>query len=190
MLIGMDIDGVITLFYEFVKKYGPDTFHKYMVNPFAYEIEDMYDVDKSEVDFFWKQFSHYYDIGCPTRDYVYEFSKEMYKRGHKIILITNRLCGNKSIERKAELMKLTEKYTKEHLFKYESIQYSMNNKLELAKQLNIDCMIEDCAEFIDEISICCPVYYPICPYNEHLGKKKNIIPFCSFLELESIIEGK
>ena len=186
----MDIDGVITLFYEFVTKVGSETFHKNMVNPSAYEIEDMFDVDKEAVKNFWQQYSHFYDTECPARDYIYEFSKEMYKRGHKIILITNMLRGNKTSERKAELIRYTENYIKKHLYKYESIQYSMNNKLELAKQLNIDCMIEDCVQFVNEISTYCPVYYPVYPYNKQLGTKENIIPFHSFLELESIIEDK
>ena len=65
-------------------------------------------------------------------------------------------------------------------------QYSQNNKLELAKQLGIDCMIEDSVEFINEVSKFCPVYYPIAGYNKDMDVE-NAYGFETFLALEDLI---
>jgi len=186
VLIGMDVDGVMTHYLEYKIEKGSIFFGKPPVDPNAYDIASLFGADSSAPEAFWEVYQRDYMINGRVREGLYGFTEKMYANGHSIVIITNRL-NSKKPEYHDEVRRLTEEFLDKHLFKYEKVYYSRNNKPDIARELGIDCMVEDAARFIEGISAVCPVIYPVLPYNCRVEPSENRIPVNSFAEAETAV---
>lgn len=191
MIIGMCIDGVMTLSEEYFKKKGSKFYYygKPIVDQNKYDAHTLFIVSEKKSNQFWVYNIRDYFANCKIRDGLFDFSKSLYLLGHKIVVITNRLNSLDGLTEE-ETKSYTESFLKKNLYKYENIYYSFNNKAEIAKQLNLDFMIEDSPKFIKEISSICPVIYPVTSYNQHLlNSQENIYAIHNFSSALNIIDA-
>lgn len=182
MKIGVDIDGVLTIFenYKWAYQEYYDLFKikgRGLVSPFDYAY-NLYDWDKEQKEVFWRDYQKYVieDIAMqPLANYII---KKLREDGHMIYLITNRRpkeCHGKMIE-------LTENWLKKNDISYDSLTNNVDNKLDACKSLKIDVYIEDKPENILSVASEIPVFCLHASYNAEC-KGKNITRVFSWPEI-------
>ena len=84
MIIGIDIDGVLTNLERFQLDYGSkyffETENKININPNEYEIIDIFNATTEKDDKFWKEYLEFYAKKEPARRFASEIIKKLKKR--------------------------------------------------------------------------------------------------------------
>lgn len=186
MKIGIDIDGVLTIFenYKWAYQEYYDLFKingNGLVNPFDYAY-NLYNWDEKEKEVFWRDYQKCVieDIAMqPLANYIMRKLKE---DGHSIYLITSR----KPYECHGKMVELTENWLRKNDIPYESLTYNIDNKLSACKKLGIDVYVEDKPENVLSVASEIPVFCFHASYNIEC-KGNNITRVFSWPEIYRMI---
>lgn len=188
MNIGFDIDGVLTDFEKFVIDYGSKYLHKIPKNYDGLEISEVFDVDRSVENLFWKEMIYEYATSYKSRSNSDKLFHKLKADGHKVYIITNR-CTNLSycdISIK-EMKNLVKNWLDNEGIIYDEIIFNKTkSKLLTCQKLDIEVMVEDQLDHITELS---PYLKTICfksNYNKN-SNLKNLIYVNDMIELYKII---
>ena len=170
MNIGIDIDDTITnssdVFVEYAKKYNKEKGIIHTVDNTTLNQEKAFGWTKDNQKEFIEKYLRLILINAKEEK---QSSKVINKLGinNNIFIITAR--NNKETE---NVYELTEKWLKEHNFKYNELITEAKNKLEICKKYNIDLFIDDnyetCMNIFSNLKI------PVFIYTTRYNKKTDI----------------
>lgn len=190
MKIGVDIDGVLTNLEQYQLDCGSKLFSKYnkkIVNPYAYEITEIYDVSKELENEFWDEYFYVYSKEEPARKHASEIIKKLKEEGHDIIIITARYYANEDSEEGEKSRNTILNWLKEYDIYYDKIVYEAN-KLKGCIENNVDVMIEDCDKNVIQVAKELPVICFDAKYNRKCNGK-NIYRVYSWYDIYDLING-
>ncbi len=147
MNIGIDIDDTISNTFEtflpYMKKFvEQDLNRKLNLNLSSkidyYNITEKYGLSETETRTFWE--SYYIPMleSVKPKDSAVDVINFLKDNGNRIVLITARI-DDEIVDARA----ITEKWLEENNIKYDKLIINSHNKLEIAKQENIDIFIDD-----------------------------------------------
>ena len=146
MNIGIDIDDTISNTYEtllpYLENYIKNILKKEFNNQESkidyYKIQNRYGLTLEEENNFWiNYYTEIMEKVIPKKSSV-EVIRKLKEKGHKIFLITARF-ENPLVD----IVELTENWLKENSIEYDKLIINSHNKLEIAKQENIDVFLDD-----------------------------------------------
>ncbi len=152
MNIGIDVDGVLVDMEDFQLKYGKiyfsNVYGKDVVNPKAYDIEQIFDCTHLEREKFWQKYIRAYCLKEPPLKNAPEIISKLHNDGHKIFLITGRAHTTESgVTGKLFRWMLRHWLKKNHIYYDEIVfcseQDSSTDKLDACMEKKIDVMIDD-----------------------------------------------
>lgn len=196
MRIGIDIDGVITNFEQYVLDY----FSKYCVeNNIEYNIKEMhyltektFNVSSNITDEFWKVFLEHYAINEEPRRFAGEVIKKLKQEGNEIYIITARWTTNRDDEIGEKMRNIVKDWLSKYDIVYDKLIFSKGNNEEKEQELidnKIDLMIEDNPNNIMQLSKIVPIICYHTQYNRHsLGD--NITRCYSWYDIYNKIKDK
>ena len=189
MKIGIDIDGVLTDIEQWQLDYGSKFYYekygKEIINYKGFETNDNFDVEKKDDDEFWYTYFRDYSKNIEVRKFAVEIIDKLHNEGNDIYIITARsgfaLDVDKEISQE-ENRSMVLKWLKDNGIYYDKIIFSLEDKLKVCKEEQIDIMIDDRPENIEQISKEIPVICFHANYNEHC-KGKNIYRCYSWYDI-------
>ena len=191
MIIGIDIDGVLTNLERFQLDYGSkyffETENKININPNEYEIIDIFNATTENDDKFWKEYLEFYAKKEPARRFASEIIKKLKNDGHQIYIITARFLTDRDDYLGKKMRLIVKKWLKNNKIIYDKIIFSQEDKKNICKENNVDIMIEDAPKNIVELSEVLPKV--ICfdaLYNREIAKD-NVIRCYSWYDIYSKI---
>jgi len=131
MRIGIDIDDTLVNTSESFDK----VIKKYNVN-FSKKYKDEW--TKEECDFIFNNYLEEFLLGATIKKDASKVLNYLSDKGHELIIITarsNRFCEN--------IKKETINFINNNKLKINNIYFEQNEKVDIAKKLNIDLMIDD-----------------------------------------------
>ena len=175
MIIGIDIDGVLTNLERFQLDYGSkyyfENFSKKISDPDKYKIKDIYNINIEKDDMFWEKYLEFYAKNEPARPFAGKVIKKLKNNGHEIYIITARDLSVLENDMKT----IVKKWLEENKIIYDKLIFSPEDKRKICKENNVDVMIEDAPKNIAELSEILPKV--ICfnaLYNKHI-EIENVI---------------
>ena len=190
MIIGIDIDGVLTNLERFQLDYGSkyffETENKININPNGYEIIDIFNDTTEKDDKFWKEYLEFYAKKEPARRFASEIIKKLKNDGHQIYIITARFLTDRNDEIGNEMKNIVINWLKNNGINYDQIIFSPDDKIGICIENNISIMIEDRVENISNISKIIPVICFHAEYNKQCVGQ-NIIRCYSWYDIYSKI---
>lgn len=191
MIIGIDIDGVLTNLERFQLDYGSkyffETENKININHNDYEIIDIFNATTEKDDKFWKEYLDFYAKKEPARRFASEIIKKLKNDGHQIYIITARFLTDRDDYLGKKMRSIVKKWLKNNQIIYDKIIFSQEDKRNICKENNVDIMIEDAPKNIVELSEVLPKV--ICfdaLYNREIAKD-NVIRCYSWYDIYSKI---
>lgn len=199
--IGIDIDGVINdqerFYIECGEKFCHEYHLNYILNPEAYEIQDMFSWNESNYRKFQRE---YYKDFFLTDTYIRLYGKEIIKclkKRHQIYIITARKPTLPARLGKPDTVEtITEKWLEDCgiVYDYFFCTYTVHEKWSILVRSNIDVMIEDSPVFLAQ-SVSYPSIKTVCfdaTYNHDIPRVE-IIPrvytWCEIFNLINNLEG-
>lgn len=159
MRIGIDIDGVITNFEQYVLdyfgKYCVENNIEYNINEFDYLTEKTFNVSSNITDEFWKAFLEHYAINEEPRRFAGEVIKKLKQEGNEIYIITARWTTNRDDEIGQKMRNIVKDWLLKYDIVYDKLIFSKGNNEEKKQELmdnKIDLMIEDNPNNIMQLS--------------------------------------
>ena len=157
MVIGVDVDGVLTDMEEYQLKYGKKYFKKTddEIKEDEIDISGIFGVSKTEREKFWLKYIWKYCVEPPKMNSA-ETIRKLKEEGHEIHIITGRAhTTEKGITGKLFRWMLT-KWLKKWDIPYDSITYckekgSEADKVKACEELNVDVLIDDKRENVVEV---------------------------------------
>lgn len=168
MNIGIDVDGVLVDMGNYQLKYGTEYFkkkyNKDVIDPDAYDIEQIFDCTYEERERFWKKYIWAYCLTEPITPNAASVINRLHSEGHRIFIITGRAhTTEKGITGK--LFRLMLRYwLKKNQVYYDEIIFcsekeSSTEKYDVCMKKSINVMIDDKPENLlalkDKIDIIC-----------------------------------
>lgn len=154
MNIGIDVDGVLTLYKKFEIEKGREYFGKDPIDINTNKIEKMFNCSKKESDKFWIKYSREYLILQKARPFSAEIIQKLRDENNKIFIVTSRA---KSADN--DIIGLLSRKLLIYWLNRENISYdkiffckSSQEKREICEKNKIDIMIDDTSENIEEVS--------------------------------------
>lgn len=192
MRIGIDIDGVLTDIEQWQLDLGSkilfEKYNKKIINANGYDVKEIYDIDSSLEDDFWKEYLYEYSMKEPARKYCNEIIKKLKDDGNEIYIITARFHTDKDNEDCNRMRNIVINWLKEYNIYYDKIIFSPEEKLDICIQNNIDLMIEDKVDNINTISKKIPVICFDARYNQQCSGN-NIYRCYSWYDIYSTIKN-
>lgn len=131
MIIGIDIDGVLTDIEKWQLDYGSrfyyNNYKKEIVNPKRYETFDIFKSSPKYDDKFWEEHFIDYSINVKARDFSREVIQKLREDGNKIVIITARgnfLSHSRKVLSYEENKKIVKEWLKKIIF-YMIILFSL-----------------------------------------------------------------
>ena len=183
MIIGIDIDGVLTDIEQWEFDYGTKFFYekygKEIKNADSYSLMDLFDLTEEQDDEFWnKHFTEYVKTE-PVRKFADEVINKLHEQENKIYIITARYSTNEN----EEMRTLVKDWLAKNNIHYDKLLFSpAEKKIDVCKENNVDVMIEDKPETINEISKNIPVICFNAVYNKQC-EGTNIIRCYSWYDI-------
>ncbi|MBR3614794.1 MAG: hypothetical protein IKL55_06420 [Clostridia bacterium] len=155
MNIGIDIDDTISNTYEtllpYLENYIKNTLGKEFNNQESkidyYKIQERYGLTQDEENKFWEEYYIKIIESVIPKPLSVETIKKIREKGHKIYLVTARF-ENPLVN----IVAITEKWLKANSVEYDKLIINSHNKLEIAKQENIDIFLDDSIRNCEMIS--------------------------------------
>lgn len=183
MKIGIDVDGVLVDMEGYQRKYGQiyfkKMFNKEIVNPDAYDIEQMFDCTHEQREKFWIKYIWAYCLKQPVIKDAPQIIEKLHNDNHTLVIITGRAhTTEKNITGKL-FRQMLRHWLRKNKIQYDKIIYcsekeSSTDKLKICRHEKIDVMIDDKPENLlalkDRLKVIC---YPAV-WNENLHDE-NII---------------
>ncbi len=190
MKIGIDIDGVLTNYYEAVMdnaiKYFYENKIDYKVDQSKYYENEMFNVSDENIEYFWNLYLAEYAEKLPARKFAAEVISKL-KEKNEIYIITARNEEGLPKELYGKMKDMVKNWLKDNKIEYDKLIFSSGSKLDICKKENVNIMIEDKASTILEISTYIPVLCFDAPYNKE-AKGENIIRVYSWYDILRNIE--
>lgn len=190
MKIGIDIDGVLTNYYEAVVDNATKYFYEnkidYEINQTKYYEDEMFNVSDENIEKFWNQYLAEYAQNFPVRKFAAEVISKL-KKENEIYIITARNEEGLPKELYGTMQDMVKKWLKDNSIEYDKLIFSTGSKLDICKQENVNIMIEDKASTIQEVAKCIPVLCFDTPYNKE-AEGKNITRVYSWYDILKNIE--
>ena len=192
MIIGIDIDGVLTNLEEFQldcgSKFMSENFNKSITDANAYDTIDIFNINSEIDDKFWSIYLPLY-VKEPARKYADEVTNKLHNEGFQIYIITARYLTDRNDEKGIEMRKTVIDWLKSNNIYYDKIIFSPEDKLDICKKANVDLMIEDKVNNINKISKYIPVICFDSKYNK-ICQGINIIRCYSWYEIYTKISNQ
>ena len=172
MIIGIDIDGVLTDIeqweLDYLSKYYLESYNKYIKNPKGYGSYQIFEGTNEEDAFLWNKAIYKY-IKEPPRKFASEVIKKLKDENNEIYIITNRSSDLSYVENmnKEQMENIVKNWLKKYNILYDKLIFSNSDKLDVCIKNNIDIMIEDKPKNILKISTTIPVICFNAGYNEN-----------------------
>lgn len=186
MRIGIDIDGVLIDYEQFVTDYGTKfcTNHHLplTINPWHYDEGEVFGWTEEQTNKFWNEYLVYYATEYPARVFASEVIHKLKEEGHEIYIVTARNEYGMPETHRGKMKILVEEWLKQNNIFYDKIVYTEGNKLKYCVGSYIDLMIEDSPKNIKEISTKLPVLCFDCKYNQEI-RNKNITRVYSWYDI-------
>lgn len=174
MLVGIDIDGVMTDFEKYVKCRGSQYLNTHVINQKGSDIAEIFGVSVATEDKFWRDNIMHYVTECPPREGLVEFINALDKMDVQWTVITDR-CRDLSYCRweKETMICFVENFVNDILLKthstgFSGIHYTSGDKLSKCLELGVNLMIEDSIKHLMCISKHIPMACMVSAYNEDL----------------------
>lgn len=186
MNIGIDIDDTISNTFEtflpYMKKFiEQDLNRKLDLNLSSrtdyYNVVEKYGISDEEARVFWKKYFVQIVENVLPKEASVETINKIKEKGNKIVLITARF-DDEIVDIKA----LTEKWLKENNIKYDKLIINSQNKLEIAKQENIEIFIDDSIRNCEMLSSGNIKTYMFSTKNNEYYENENILKVKSWNE--------
>lgn len=191
MIIGIDIDGVLTNLEEFQldcgSKFMSENFNKSITDANAYDTIDIFNINSEIDDKFWSIYLPLY-VKEPARKYADEVTIKLHNEGFQIYIITARYLTDRNDEKGIEMRKTVIDWLKSNNIYYDKIIFSPEDKLDVCKKANVDLMIEDKVDNINKISKYIPVICFDSKYNK-ICEGTNIIRCFSWYDIYTKISN-
>jgi len=147
MNIGVDIDGVLIdrETYQFTKgaEYGKKWGLGKIINPNAYDINEIFGWSKDQFSEFWRE--HLWDYSensLPMKD-ADIYLQKLKSDGHKIIINTSRWLSERDDAQGEKMRQVVRDWFKKHRLVYDEIFFACGDKVAGVKKYSLDCHIED-----------------------------------------------
>lgn len=191
MKIGIDIDGVLTNFYEELITNGIKFCYKnninYCIKPDEYQESKVLGISEEDIEHFWNYYLGEYVQHCKIRDGASEIISKL-KKSNEIYIITSRNEDGLSEDLYGTMQEMTKVWLKKNGVEYDKIIFTQE-KLKTCIENDIALMIEDCAENIQKLSDRIRVLCFDAPYNKKT-KGKNVTRVYSWFDIMKKIEKK
>ncbi len=153
MIIGLDIDGVMTdddsYILDHMTKYCFENDIPDLDNPYAFESKCNW-TNEIKNDYREKYFFSYIKNAIP-RCYVSEITHKLHDDGNKLIIITARYKTNEDSDIGSQMREDTKKWLDNNNIYYDKICFTTSPKTKEIALNNVDIMIDDSPEVIPEI---------------------------------------
>lgn len=186
MIIGVDIDGVLTDLESYQIEKGREYFKKEIVDINGYDVDSIFGVSKKECDEFWDKYLFYYAREIEVRKDASLVLKRIKERGNKIYIITARTYTDKEDPEGLKMKEAVKKWLLDKKIPYDKLFFSGKDKLKICKENNVSLMIEDSPIKIKQLKDSIPLICFDALYNKRV-KGKNIKRVSSWQEIDKII---
>lgn len=156
MRIGIDIDGVLTNYENFIRVYGTkfnyeENIEMKNLDFSKYDEQETYNWTNEQYEKFWNQYLEWYATKYPAREYSSEILKTLKNRGNEIIIITAR--NNEGLPKKKhqEMKVLVKQWLKENDIIYDKLIFSESSKRKICIEEKIDVMVDDSPYVLEEL---------------------------------------
>lgn len=192
MRIGIDIDGVLTNIEQWQLDIGSknifEKYNKEIENANGYDLKEIFNIEESLDDEFWKEYLFDYAENEPARKHSNEVTNKLKEDGNEIYIITARYLTDKDDENGKRMRNIVINWLKEYNIYYDKIIFSPEEKLDICMENKIDLMIEDKVGNINKISKCIPVICFDARYNQEC-KGKNIYRCYSWYDIYAKVKN-
>ena len=187
MVIGIDIDGVLTDLDAWQVNYGTKYIYENNVGKIKdlsqYYTQDMFGWDLKTDDEFWKKYIWEYAENEPVKPFASEVINMLKKENNTICIITAREYSMEDTEDGEKMRNVVKKWLQQNNIPYDKIFFSKENKEKICLENKVDVMIEDSPYNIEGLSKVLPKI--ICfdsRYNKDV-KGDNIIRAYSWYDI-------
>ena len=191
MVIGIDIDGVLTDIEQWQLDCGGKFFsklNKSVVNKDGYEITEIFNVSDELDSQFWNEYLYEYVTKEPSRKYASEVIKKLKDSGNEIYIITARYLTDRNTEDGQRMRKIVIDWLEQENIIYDKIVFAPEDKLQICLENNIDVMIEDKVENINKVSSVIPVICFHAGYNKECNGQ-NIYRAYNWYDIYNLINS-
>lgn len=143
MIIGVDVDGVLTDVRSFQLTEGEKYFKYPPLDMNGYSISDMYGVDHEKDRAFWAANVFRYAAIDNAMPGAAEAIKKLREDGDKIYIVTARSYTTEDSEKGERMRAMLSKWLFEHDIGYDKIIYSPEDKAEICRKSGVQVMVED-----------------------------------------------
>ncbi len=156
MRIGIDIDGVLTNYENFIRVYGTkfnyeENIEMKNLDFSKYDEQETYNWTNEQYEKFWNQYLEWYATKYPAREYSSEILKTLKNRGNEIIIITARNNEGLPKEKHQEMKVLVKQWLKENDIIYDKLIFSESSKRKICIEEKIDVMVDDSPYVLEEL---------------------------------------
>jgi len=191
LTIGIDIDGVLTDFEDFVLKYGRKYFKRKPTNPNGFDVDYVFGATKKQTRKFWERYYVKYCITLPARPGAKKTIKRLKKEGHTIIIITGRKLSCEKGFLGAAMRYTVMLWLWKNGIPCNKIIFCPEHdlKVKICKNQSVDIMIEDKLQNVIAISKHIPVICINAKYNQGIASE-NITRVNSWSTIPQILKPK
>lgn len=171
MKVGIDIDGVLTDFYNFLVDYGT----KYSIEHNVSGVEDptasrptgMFGWDAAVGGEFWEETALTQMSKLPARTFAAEVLRKLHDEGNEIWIVTGRSNYDSVVAgmNGRSWEEITREWLKQNDIVYDKIIFGLVNKAEFCAQYNIAVMVEDDPSFLKDFNGTVKLLIYDAPYN-------------------------
>ncbi|MBQ8443995.1 MAG: hypothetical protein IJX25_01395 [Clostridia bacterium] len=184
MIIGVDIDGVLTDLLKSIKKeykkFAKLKNGNVAINKKAKSLSEYFGVSREQDDEFFKNYNWIYAENAKYYKSAKKYINLLRSEGHKVYIVTARAYAGEDNELGERMRYLVESSLKNEGVCYDKIFYTskLKNKLPVIEENGIDVFIDDAYWNIEALSsivpvICYSQVYNSTYYRENLMRAKN-----------------
>lgn len=193
MRIGIDIDGVLTNWEQFMldyaTKYCYENNLEIKLNPNEYDEIKVLNITTEQTEKFWNLYLGNYIKKTPIRVFAKDIIDKLKHEGNKIYIITTRDEYGLSKELYGKMEELTKQWLKDNEIEYDKIFFTKGSKMQTIIEQNIDIMIDDAPENIEELSSKILILCYNAQYNANI-EGNNIIRVFSWYDIYEKIKRR
>lgn len=179
MRMGIDIDGVLTNYENFLKTYGTQYNYENHITMedldfTQYDEKKIFHWSKEQYRSFWTKYLFWYATQYPARENAAEVLQILKKEGHTIYIITARNSEELPEDKKAQMKKIVKQWLEQNHIIYDQLIFSGASKLSICLENKIDIMIDDSPFVLDEVGKYIPVICYDAEYNKNVKSTARI----------------
>lgn len=166
MIIGCDIDGVLTDLETYQLSAGEKYYKRPPVNVKGYKTWQIFGVTEKDDERFWADNIFDYAKNLPVKKGAPGVINKLRNDGHKFVFVTARTYTAENTEKGKEMRNVVYNWLKDNGVNYDDIVFSTEDKEKICVDLKLDLMIEDSPYNISYLKKHMPVICMEAGYNE------------------------